>query len=106
MSADMQCPYCNADQEVCHDDGFGYKEDERHEHRCSKCRKSFVFTTTMSFYYEAEQADCLNGSDHRLELSKTYPPRYAKMCCQTCDYQRLPTDAEFIANGIEPTDKP
>ena len=28
--SDMQCPYCGADQEVCHDDGAGYSEDERH----------------------------------------------------------------------------
>lgn len=36
---DMQCPYCGADQEVCHDDGAGYSEDTRHEHTCSMDRR-------------------------------------------------------------------
>lgn len=28
--SDLQCPYCEADQEVNHDDGMGYDESLRH----------------------------------------------------------------------------
>ena len=35
--ADMACPYCGSEQEVCHDDGAGYAEDETHQHTCSSC---------------------------------------------------------------------
>jgi len=76
---DMECPYCGADQEVCHDDGHGYEEGKNHKHRCSKCKKNFVFQTTISFYYEPEKADCLNGADHQLKMSSTYPREYSKM---------------------------
>jgi len=27
---DVDCPYCGESQEICHDDGFGYSEDEDH----------------------------------------------------------------------------
>lgn len=59
--SDMQCPYCGADQEVCHDDGNGYAEGVKHEHECSECEKTFVFETFISFDYEPSKADCLNG---------------------------------------------
>ena len=99
---DMQCPYCGADQEVCHDDGAGYSEDERHEHTCSVCDKTFVFTTCISFSYTPRKADCLNGTPHDLVLSNTQPRQYSKMRCKHCDYERGPTLDEFIAAGIEP----
>ena len=104
--ADMQCPYCGADQDVCHDDGHGYDESVRHEHQCSECEKTFVFNTTIVFYYEPRKADCLNGSPHELSMSSTYPKRYSKMCCKHCDFERKPTSEEFNAAGIkveEPT---
>ena len=100
MNADMQCPYCGADQEVCHDDGQEYSEDEKHEHICTECKKTFVFTTYISINYEASKADCLNGGDHNLNMTKTYPKRFSMMRCQDCDYQRKPTNDEWIANGI------
>ena len=42
---DIECPYCGHEQEVNHDDGYGYKEDELHEQQCCECGKYFVFTT-------------------------------------------------------------
>lgn len=98
--ADLECPYCNADQEVNHDDGFGYEEDQRHEMECSECEKMFVFTTSISCYYEADKADCLNGGQHRLKMSATYPREYSNMYCEDCDYKQKPTADEFIAAGI------
>lgn len=99
--ADLECPYCEAEQEVCHDDGFGYEEDQRHEMECSKCEKKFVFTTSISYYYEPEKADCLNGiGPHDLQMSCTYPREYSDMRCRDCDFKREPTPDEFAAAGI------
>ena len=97
---DMKCPYCNSYQDVCHDDGNGYSEEKRHEHECSECEKTFIFTTYISFSYESAKADCLNGCDHNLKLSTTYPRKYSMMRCMNCDYKRQPTDNEFHINGI------
>lgn len=71
--SDINCPYCGKSQDICHDDGFGYEENVKHEMQCSDCEKYFVFETTIIFYYEAEKADCLNGSDHNYESVKHYP---------------------------------
>jgi hypothetical protein len=65
MNADLECPYCNAALEVCHDDGFGYEEDRTHEMECPECEKNFVFHTAIHFSYRPAKADCLNGSPHR-----------------------------------------
>ena len=62
--SDLNCPYCDAELEVCHDDGFGYEEDKAHEMECDECGKNFVFHTHISFNYHPEKADCLNGSPH------------------------------------------
>jgi transposase-like protein len=100
--SDMQCPYCGADQEVCHDDGHGYSEDQRHEHECSECEKSFVFTTRISFDYTPTKADCLNGAPHELELSKTWPRNLTTWRCKVCDFTRKLTADEKLAHGIPP----
>ncbi len=92
---DMECPYCGAENEVCHDDGHGYAEDQRHEHECWYCKKSFVFTTSISFSYYPEKADCLNGAPHKLKRSSTYPPQYAVMQCEDCEYSKPLPSEEF-----------
>jgi hypothetical protein len=96
----MECPYCEAGQEVNHDDGAGYDENYRHEHECSECGKTFVFTTSISYNYSPEKADCLNGGDHVVVISATYPREYSMMCCRDCDYKRKPRADEFAAAGI------
>lgn len=98
---DVHCPYCEMGQEINHDDGFGYEEDRRHEQQCPHCEKTFVFTTSISFSYEAEKADCLNdGGEHKLKMSATYPRQYSDMGCEDCDFKRKPTPEEFAAAGI------
>jgi len=88
---DTSCPYCGAGVEICHDDGQGYEEDEYHEQQCGGCDKYFVFTTSISFYYEAMQADCLNGAPHDYEKTTTFPEWYAVMRCNTCgDEKEIP----------------
>ena len=93
MSRDMQCPYCSTEQSVSHDDGHGYAEDVLHEHSCTECEKMFVFTTMIHFSYSAHAADCLNGSPHKYEKTKTYPPQYAVYRCADCGHE-LPIGQE------------
>ncbi len=100
MSDDVECPYCGEGQEINHDDGYGYDEDERHEQQCSDCDKYFTFTTSISYYYEADKADCLNDADHVLEMSKAYPREYSDMRCRDCEFHRKATPDEFAAAGI------
>jgi len=32
--SDVTCPYCRDEQEINHDDGYGYEEDKEHEQDC------------------------------------------------------------------------
>ena len=93
--SDIECPYCGKGQDVCHDDGLGYAEDVAHEMRCEHCDKNFTFQTSVMFCYSPSKADCLNGSEHKLEQTRTFPARYTKMRCTDCDYERQPTEQEF-----------
>lgn len=92
---DLECPYCEKGLEICHDDGFGYEENTNHEMRCGYCKKHFVFQTSISFYYEPQKADCLNGSPHDFKAQKTFPIEYTKMECQMCGETRKPTTEEM-----------
>lgn len=100
MSYDLNCPYCDAQLNVCHDDGFGYQEGVNHEMQCEKCDKNFVFQTSISFYYEPEKADCLNGEPHELKISSTHPNAFSTMDCQHCDFTRELTEDERLQHGI------
>lgn len=92
---DVNCPYCGHGQEINHDDGYGYAEDRKHEQTCWACDKTFAFTTSISFSYKAEKADCLNGGEHRYEPTMTAPRRYTEMECLDCGGRRKPTDEEM-----------
>lgn len=92
---DVNCPYCNEELEICHDDGFGYEENIRHEMECPYCEKNFVFTTYISFDYTPYKADCLNGDPHKLKPSITFPIAFTKMECKDCDFKRSPTETEW-----------
>ena len=95
MSKDFKCPYCETWQDICHDDGFGYAEDELHQEECCGCGKTFVFTTSITYNYEAQKADCLNGGQHKYVASVTYPKSCTKMVCETCGDRRSPTVKEW-----------
>jgi len=86
--SDVNCPYCGSEEEICHDDGYGYEEDKAHEQQCSNCEKNIVFYTSISFSYEAEKADCLNGAPHVLE-PVFHIPEYWKnwVRCKYCGYE-------------------
>lgn len=97
---DINCPYCDAELEVCHDDGFGYEESVKHQMECGECGKNFVFETSISFSYDAEKADCLNGESHEYKLSCTFPKEFSKMVCKHCDDERELTEQERTEYNI------
>lgn len=95
MNQDVECPYCGGWNEVNHDDGQGYEEDRKHEMECWKCKKSFVFTTSISFYYESDKADCLNDGKHDFKPSLRWPKICTEMKCSMCEEKRQPTVEEW-----------
>ncbi len=97
MSKDIECPYCGEDQEINHDDGYGYDEGVLHNQQCGNCDKYFVFKTSISYYYEASKADCLNDSEHKFEPTSTYPKCCTRLECVDCgEIESLPKDHEII----------
>ena len=82
---DVNCPYCNTNLKINHNDGYGYEEDELHQQGCSKCLKRFIYTTSIIYHYNTEKADCLNDSEHKYELTKTIPTEAARRRCTVCD---------------------
>lgn len=97
--SDIECPYCGAGQEICHDDGFGYEEDQKHEMECRECDKTFVFTTSILFMYEPSKADCLNDGEHHFKPTMTTPREYTRMRCTECDLER-PCTADEMAQVL------
>lgn len=93
---DIECPYCGHGFDICNDDGHGYDEDVRHEEECPNCEKWFVFTTTITFSYEAQEAPCLNTGEHKLKMTNTVPRFMSKMRCGYCDFERRATDEEIL----------
>jgi hypothetical protein len=101
MGSDIECPYCEKEININHDDGQGYEECVTHQQECDECGKTFVFTTSISFYYEAEKADCLNeGGEHDWKPTQTNPSFFTRMRCTMCDEERMPTDEERTKYNI------
>ena len=98
--SDLNCPYCDAELEICHDDGFGYEENVDHQMECDKCGKSFVFQTTISFYYDAQKADCLNDGKHDYQPQTTFPKFATKMQCTMCGDVREASESERKKHNI------
>jgi len=100
-SKDINCPYCDAELDIDHDDGAGYQENVVHQQECSECDKMFVFTTSISFSYEPEKADCLNDGEHIWRRRHTIPREFTKMVCSACDEERYltPDEKEQLLNG-------
>lgn len=92
---DIECPYCEFEQGVNHDDGQNYEEGVLHHMECEQCEKNFTFYTAISFYYESQKADCLNGGEHNWRQIATYPKEYTKMGCKDCGEEREPTEKEW-----------
>ena len=98
---DVKCPYCGEEQDIDHDDGKGYEEGMTHNQQCSGCEKYFVYTTTISYDYDVEKADCLNeGGEHDWQPIYTTPKEFTKMECSMCGEQREMEEQERIELGI------
>jgi glutaredoxin len=95
MNKDVECPYCLKWQEVDHDDGYGYGENETYQQDCDSCEKTFTYTTEISFSYEAGKAPCLNGGVHEWKKTHTFPAKYTDMECSCCNIRRQPTKEEW-----------
>lgn len=95
MRYDIECPYCGEGQDINHDDGYGYKEDYKHQQLCYDCNRTFVFTTSIHYYYEADKADCLQSGVHEFVPTKTFPREYTEMQCSMCDETRPCTPEEL-----------
>jgi hypothetical protein len=102
--SDINCPYCDAELEINHDDGYGYEEDQLHQQQCSACDKYFTYTTSILYVYEAEEASCLNDGEHDYKPTITYPKEYTRMKCRTCEEERSLTGEERKTYNI-PDDK-
>ena len=100
MSKDVECPYCRADVDINHDDGYGYEEDGCYEQECPECDRVFSYTTWISIHHEARRADCLNGAPHKYERTKTWPKEFAVMRCVDCGHETpLSSNAGVTARG-------
>jgi hypothetical protein len=104
MNKDIKCPYCLGEQDINHDDGYGYEEGVTHQQQCGHCDKYFTFTTSIMFHYDVEKADCLNGGQHDYKPSITVPREYTKMHCTMCDQQRdlTPQEMEKLLSYLTP----
>ena len=96
--SDVNCPYCGASQEIDHDDGYGYEEDEQFEQECDSCEKEFKFKTSIIYHYNVECQD----DEHDIEVTTghyNYKP-YTRKECKNCDWY----DIEFDAKDLGLTD--
>jgi hypothetical protein len=82
--SDVTCPYCGAEQEIDHDDGYGYDEALEFEQECVECDETFKFTTSISFHYEVQ---CQDGDHDMQPFGDKWPGMYR---CKKCDfYERI-----------------
>ncbi len=95
MSDNAGCPYCGKDNDINHDDGYGYGED-LYEQECSHCEKTFTYRTSISYYYDTYKADCMNGGEHKFKSRATCPVECTKMECVMCEMEREPTEEEWV----------
>lgn len=90
--SDTNCPYCDAEVEINHDDGYGYDEGKTHQQTCQNCDKTFAYTTEISFYYDTTKADCMNGGAHDYKEVKQYgwPEPRTLLRCTDCEHETPP----------------
>ena len=76
--SDVNCPYCDKELYINHDDGYGYNEDEIYTQECEFCNKTFTYTVFISYSYTAKEAPCQNGEPHNLKTIKGIPEELFK----------------------------
>lgn len=91
MSHDLNCPYCDAEIEICHDDGNGMDEDKTHQDECHECGKKFIFHTNISVDHYPDKAPCLNDEaphEWRKVVSSWNPPGKVTYRCTVCSEEK------------------
>lgn len=92
----VECPYCEKDVSICHDDGAYYNDDETEEIECDHCEKKFLVRSSMSWDFCGEKAECLNDGNHhwKKRYSKKVYPQYSRMeeCSECGEHRTLPED--------------
>ena len=78
--SDVKCPYCGTEQEINHDDGYGYEEDGDYEQGCAHCDKTFKFRTSIMYYYNVE---CQDDDHDMIPFGDEWPDMYE---CTKCDF--------------------
>ena len=83
---DANCPYCEKDIEICHEDGYGYEEGEVYEQECCECCKIFGYTTMVTYSYKEFKLPCSNGEPHDLVDIVGSPKEFfvGKKRCKNC----------------------
>jgi DNA-directed RNA polymerase subunit RPC12/RpoP len=84
---EIECPYCEHEFDLCHDDGAYYDQNEREEVECPECEKRFMVRSSITWDFEGEKADCLNGEPHKWEkrYSLKVFPQFSNMeICHEC----------------------
>ncbi len=81
--SDVKCPYCGHDQEINHDDGYGYSEGIEHSQDCVECGMEFKFTISFYVSYEVFCSD-----NHDLEQSPVAGHENF-FSCSRCDYTEI-----------------
>lgn len=98
MYKDIECPYCGKEQDIDHDDGYGYDENETYEQEC-ECGKTFVYNTSIMFHYAVYKAPCKNGGNHKWKQIIGAPRAYFVGCdrCEYCGEERIDKEKNDIA---------
>lgn len=87
----VECPYCEGDVEICHDDGAYYNDGESNPIECEHCEKKFMVNQEISWIFTGEKAECLNTGEHdwKKRYSEKYYPNLARYEeCRDCNEQR------------------
>ena len=87
---EIECPYCGYSYDLSHDDGAFYDENNRTKEQCPKCEKYFMVSSSLSWYFSADKANCLNGGQHKWEQIVGAPREYfiGRQRCSECDEER------------------
>lgn len=88
---EVECPYCEANVEINHDDGAHYDENRSEEMCCPECDKYFMVSVSLSRYFEGEKADCLNDGEHDWQEIHGYPKEYFvnRRRCSMCGEEKV-----------------
>jgi hypothetical protein len=78
----VECPYCEVENHV---ESCDCSHDGPNQMECEKCEKNFVFYAEISVDYNAQKADCLNGSPHAFsDWRKLWDEGGKQLHCRNC----------------------